>query len=424
MQEINECSYFDYQKERVHARKGKIGKYFDREKIKHRKTRNRVNKVVEIDATVCPQCGSSDISKINGLTRKVTDLKFFESGAKRWITKYVTSKYICGRCKHAHTPKEYIENARQHYGHDLKCWTIFQHIVNKESFRQIESNCLEFFNIKLPSSSSHQFKRYIAEYYGYTQKKLLQRILNSHVIYVDETPFNLLSETVYAWVFTNGCEVVSLYKTTREGKFLKELLQDIKGVIVSDYYSAYDSIDSSQQKCLIHLMRDFNDDLLKNPFDNELKFITQKFTVLLQGIVKTIDKYGLKKRHLNKHKKEVKAFFKNVFNKEYSSEVAQKYLQRLIKNKDKLFTFLNYDDVGWNNTNAEHAIKILATHRNMNIKFYRSSNIEDYLKVMSLYQTCEYKGISFLQFMLSREVDFDKFTQKLGKTKKIRNSGN
>ena len=224
-----------------------------------------------------------------------------------------------------------------------------------------------------------------------------------------ETPFNLLHETVYAWVFTNGYEVVSLCKPTREGGFLKELFQDFKGVIVSDYFAAYDSIDSPQQKCLIHLIRDFNSDLLKNPFDNELKYITQQFTILLQDIVKTIDKYGLRKRYLNKHKKGVKTFFNSVLKKEYQSEVAQQYQQRLQKNENKLFTFLNYDDVGWNNTNAEHAIKLMATHRNKNIKFFRSSRMEDYLKIMSLYQTCEFRGISFLQFMLSQETDFDKF---------------
>jgi len=409
MKMINECSYFDYQKLRVHARCEKAVKRCDRKKLKCQKIRSRVNKVVEINATVCTKCGSSDIRKMNALTRKVTDLKFFNGGAKKWITKYCSAQYSCRECHHTHTPEAYLNNARQCYGHNLKCWTIFQHIVNKESFRQIESNCLELFKIKLPSSSSHQFKKYFAKYYEYTSVKLLNKILNSHVIYVDETPFNLLSETVYAWVFTNGSEVVSLYKSTREGGFLKDLFQEVNGVVVSDYYSAYDSINCPQQKCLIHLIRDFNSDLLKNPFDNELKSMTQEFTSLLQNIVETVDKYGLKKRHLNKHNKEARAFFKNILNREYHSEIAQQYQQRLKKNKDKLFTFLNFDNVGWNNTNAEHAIKVLATHRNMNIKFYRSSRIEDYLKIMSIYQTCEYKGISFLQFMLSREVDFDVF---------------
>jgi Transposase IS66 family len=58
-------------------------------------------------------------------------------------------------------------------------------------------------------------------------------------------------------------EVAYLYTETREGDFLQELLLDFKGVLVSDFYAAYDAINCAQQKCLIHLMRDLNNDLLK-----------------------------------------------------------------------------------------------------------------------------------------------------------------
>ena len=253
---------------------------------------------------------------------------------------------------------------------------------------------------------------YIRKYYKATYEKLLQIILQSPVIYVDETPFNMVHETVYAWIFTNGEEVVSLYKPTREGDFLKELLQDFKGVLVSDFFQAYDSLECFKQKCLIHLLRDYNDDLLANPFEEEFKEMTRRFTTLLQRIVKTVDKYGLQRKHLQKHKHEVDGFFTYIRETQYTSEVAQKYQARLTKHRDTLFTFLDYDNVAWNNTYAEHAIKILATHRNKNIKFFRESRMDDYLRIISIYQTCEYKRISFLKFLLSGEIDIDEYHRK------------
>jgi len=55
------------------------------------------------------------------------------------------------------------------------------------------------------------------------------------------------------------------------------LLQVISfsGVPISDFYTAYDSLKCEQQKCLVHLVRDIDDDLLKNPLDIELKGIAQ-----------------------------------------------------------------------------------------------------------------------------------------------------
>ena len=84
-------------------------------------------------------------------------------------------------------------------------------------------------------------------------------------------------------------EVAYLYTETREGDFLQELLLDFKGVLVSDFYAAYDAINCAQQKCLIHLMRDLNNDLLKYPFNEELKELVQHFAMLLKPIIETID---------------------------------------------------------------------------------------------------------------------------------------
>src|SRR5262249_57778520 len=134
----------------------------------------------------------------------------------------------------------------------------------------------------------------------------------------------------YVWVFTNLEEVVYLYRPTREGDFLKELLKDFRGVLVSDFYAVYDAIDCSQQKCLIHLMRDMNQDLLANPFDEELKSITGPFGSLLRSIVSTIDQHGLKRRHLVKHAGDVQAFFQRLSERPFQSEAAEALRQRLL----------------------------------------------------------------------------------------------
>jgi hypothetical protein len=97
----------------------------------------------------------------------------------------------------------------------------------------------------------------------------------------------------YVWVFTNLTSVAYVYAKSRDRRVLDELLVGFKGVLVSDFYTAYDGIPCPQQKCLIHLMRDINEDLHKNPFDEGLKDIATEFGVLLRDIVATIDTHGL-----------------------------------------------------------------------------------------------------------------------------------
>jgi uncharacterized protein YprB with RNaseH-like and TPR domain len=410
---INKCAYFDYQRERVHVRTNPYLKKYYYKKQKKRKVDYRPSTLINpVTDTACPLCNKQKRKRVRALSKKVIDLKFTQSGVRRWVVEYHSSLYYCQKCKKNFIPQEY-KDIKYKYGHNIMCWTIYEHIVHKQSFRQIEATLYELFGLRIDKSNVHIFKSYINEYYRETFQKLNQKILGSNVIYTDETPLNMKFETGYAWIFANNEEVVSFYRQTREGDFLKEYLSSYKGILVSDFYSAYDSLECQQQKCLIHIIRDFNDDLLKNPFNEEFKELARQFTFLLQEIVKTIDRYGLKRRHLNKHNKGANKFFKTVLNKGYSSEIAKQYQKRLARNQNKLFLFLNHDSVSWNNNTAEHAIKLLATHKNKNLNFFRESRMEEYLQLMSIYQTCHYKGISFLKFLLSREKDIDRYCQQL-----------
>lgn len=147
--------------------------------------------------------------------------------------------------------------------------------------------------------------------------------------------------------------------------------------------------------------------MLKAPFDTEFKEAVQKFAKLLRKIIKTIDKYGLRKRNLNKHKKDVKRFFKEFYKQSSNSELVKKYKKRFKKTEEKLFTFLTYDGVPWNNNNAEHAIKHLAMYRRNVDGLLTEKGTEQYLILLSIFQTCRYKNINFLQFLLSGKKTID-----------------
>ena len=70
---------------------------------------------------------------------------------------------------------------------------------------------------------------------------------------------------------------------------------------------------------------------------------------------------------------------------------------------------MNYNGVPWNNNNAEHAIKHFADYRSTVAGQIREFGLRNYLMLLSTYQTCEYKGVSFWKFLLSEEIDIDKF---------------
>jgi Transposase IS66 family len=103
----------------------------------------------------------------------------------------------------------------------------------------------------------------------------------------------------------------------------------------------------------------------------------------------------------------------------YQSEVASALQGRFVKYQDKLFTFLDKDGVPWNNNNAEHAVKRFAYYREVAGGLYTESGLPDHLILLSLHQTCVYKGVSFFKFLVSQEKDIDEFSRSKGKGKEV-----
>src|SRR5712692_7953426 len=176
-------------------------------------------------------------------------------------------------------------------------------------------------------------------------------------------PKSKLTEKMDVWVFTNLEDVAFVYSETREATTPQKVLSNFTGVLISDFYAAYDSIQCAQQKCLIHLMRDLNEDLSKQPFNEEMKELAQEFANMVKPMIDSVDRFGLKAYHLRKHKTSVDRFYEVLSRRDYQTEVAANYKKRFERNSGKLFTFLDHDGVPWNNNNAEHAIKAFARLR-------------------------------------------------------------
>jgi hypothetical protein len=187
------------------------------------------------------------------------------------------------------------------------------------------------------------------------------------------------------------------------------MLKNFVGVLVSDFYAAYDSIECPQQKCLIHFIRDLNDALLKRPYDEELRELARTFAGLVKPMVETVDQRGLKRRYLSKHKICVERFYKLISHRGFTGEESSKLVERLQKNRTKLFTFLDFDDVPWNNNNAEHAVKAFVSLRRVIDGSTTEEGLRDYLILLSLCETCKYKNVDFLHFLRSGSKDIDDF---------------
>jgi Transposase IS66 family len=248
-------------------------------------------------------------------------------------------------------------------------------------------------------------------FYQETYEALMKSIVNGTLVHADETKVNLGGEVGYVWVFTNLEEAVYLYSSSREGDLVQQVLKDLKGGARFRLLRGLRLPKLCPTEVSDPPIRDLNDDLYKEPFNEEFKELVGEVAALLRPMIETVDKFGLKARVLGRHKADVNCFFKRLSHREFKSASTMKYKQRIEKNRDTLFTFLDHNDIPWNNNNAEHAIKAFAMLRRDFEGLSTESGIKEYLILLSICETCKFKGINLLDFLRSGQKDIHAFAK-------------
>lgn len=412
-QHISKAAYFDYQRNKVYWRnelkkQSPVGSSVIKKPKPGQgsmawqpKTINEV--VIMPPRKVCPKCGCTKLYQSHETKSSVlqTDLKFTASGIRQYVTEYRSGTAKCSRCG----KKTMNQNLRiMHYGDNLFALAI-NYYVNYHISNELVSKLIqEHYGIWISPMYMVMYKnRWWNKTWEPVATYIKKIVLNSPVIHIDETTIKLSKESGYVWVFAATHTVFYHYASSREVSFLQELLKDYKGVIVSDFYPGYETLKIKSQKCLIHLIRDLNDDLFKHQFDQEYKILVAAFSKLLRAIIETVDKHGLKKTYLEKHVKDTIAFYNNYIDQDYKSELSTKYSKRFKKHWEELWTFLNHDNVPWNNNNAEAAVKAFAQHRRGVKGQMHVRGITEYLQMLTVAQTCRYRNLSFLSLLRKKK---------------------
>jgi len=157
------------------------------------------------------------------LARLAFDLRLTRSGIKRWVTRFTTAWHHCSGCGTRFLPGDYLR--LEEFGHSLKSWAMYEYVTHRTSLANIADTIRQCFDMpvhrrrSLPlNSSSPRTTRGLTS--GSWRSSWLE--ISSR----DETEVHAESREGLYLVFTNLEEVVFLYRPSREGEFLHDLLKD------------------------------------------------------------------------------------------------------------------------------------------------------------------------------------------------------
>ena len=415
---ILKIAHADYNKGKISLRRNENG---NQEKLKrgaqkghegHTRKLPKASKSVYISTKA--KCLTHEdeflIESNNNTECTIIDIICTKTSIKKTIIKYIGKKGFCQKCNRYYNPSE-LTTGYLAYGHGFQAWVVYNRLFLRLPYKIITQLLLDQFNEKIGNGSIANWLTDVSKFYSETEKMLVKKILESPFIHADETIVNIQGFDQYVWVFTDGIHVVFKLTPTREAAIVHEFLGNYSGTLISDFYAGYDSVQCKQQKCWVHLIRDMNDDLWKAPFDIEYESFILEVRNLIVPILQTAEEHGLKTKKLSKFNPSVEKFYEDTINKNYKSELTLKYQKRLLRYRESLFTFLNEDNIPWNNNTGERALRHLAVQRKISGTFFESM-MPHYLLLLGIMQTCRFQNKSFLQFLLSKEKDIDKFKKK------------
>ncbi len=213
-----------------------------------------------------------------------------KGGVKKFITKYEGKKAYCQKCNCYYSPPDIVKLNHVLYGHGFKAWVVYHRVALRLSYGLISEALEEQFDEEPAMGSMPKFVKDLARHYTETEKLITQHLLESPFIHVDETPINIQGSNQYVWVFTDGKYVIFKLSETREAMIAHTFLATYNGILISDFYPGYDSIQCKQQKCWSHLIHDLNNDLWSHPFDAEYEFFVLEVNNMLKTLENSVHK--------------------------------------------------------------------------------------------------------------------------------------
>lgn len=344
-----------------------------------------IDEEIEVRPDTCPCCGSRELilTQIEPEEHIQEDIVL----PKRKVTKYVKPVFKCGKCNKlvrgdlgpGEIPNAYIGAQAKAFANYLRyAIGIPQHKIRK-IFK-------EMFDLPFDQTSVPGFENQLRRRAEPIYDEMKFALLLMRLLYIDETGWKKDGILYWLWCYSNKILAFYHIDRSRGGKVITSILGDkFKGMIISDFLRSYDSIESTKQKCIPHVLRmidryDRNDAEIQ-AFCRELKEL-MKCVIYLFKQRKNIKDYLI-------HRADLIAKLKNLLSGKLTHKKTEKWRKRLLAHQDELYECLFHPASDFNNNFVERMLRPSVIMRKITYGNRSDKGIKNHSVIMSLLQTAK-----------------------------------
>ena len=187
------------------------------------------------------------------------------------VTEHVVLERACPKCRKRWAPEPdwgALSVGRQRFGVSVQSEVSMLREECRLPFRVIQRYLKWRFGLRLSVGGLVALVRGAAERGQEEYTRLRQEIRGSPVLYGDETGWRQDGRNGYLWSFSTPEVRYLLHRPGRSKRVVEEVLGDeFEGVLVSDFYGAYNVYQGPHQRCWTHLLRDIHQLKERHPQD-------------------------------------------------------------------------------------------------------------------------------------------------------------
>jgi len=360
-----------------------------------RKKPKNIHKIEEVKLSKCPECSSNDIKEYeNKIEEHIQEDIILPKLKTTFFRKHL---YYCKKCQKAVMGKGENELSGSYIGPTAKAFAVFLKYSIKISDRDIQRVFEKMFNLKVVPSSIVGFRDQLKREALPTYKRLIESLKKGKFIHADETGWKIDGDNAWLWKFSNKKVCVTHTDMSRGQRVVEDMLgKEYKGTLISDFLSAYNKISAkNKQRCLVHILRDL-EKVIKYWQDDEevIRYCGRLKKILEDGIAlyneyrdkRRDKKYCLRRRLIVRRLDDFS--FPNP-----NKRILQRFVKRLDRHKDEIFTFLYEKDIDFHNNHAEQQIRpdVILRKITFGNRSLKGAKVHDVL--MSILQTVKLNGL-------------------------------
>ncbi len=340
---------------------------------------------VEHSLEACPDCGTLLDGGWTHRTREVIEIP--ESAAR--VTEHVVIARNCPVCSKRRLPRLELGGVtlgRQRLGINLMSLVVTLRERARLPIRTIQWYLRTVHGLELSVGgivrvihrASEAARRSVAEVVG--------RIRASPVVFADETGWRQEGVNGFVWTFSTPDERYFV-RRNRSGQVVDEVLGDeFGGVLVSDFYAAYNHYSGLKQRCWAHLLRDIHDLRVMHPDDEGLAL----WTSAVEGVYSEAREFshaGARKHSAAQRRLEHKLLALCRPHVDDASAVQRQLCRQIERFIKELFVFVAEPHVPSDNNAAERSLRHLVVSRKISGGTRSTRGTESKMTLASLFGT-------------------------------------